>query len=175
MSLETDIISNLRRVREAARTLALCSSEVKNRALARLAGALRESAGAILAANARDLENARAQGVRTAFLERLTLNPARIEALAVSVEQVAALPDPVGEVIAGWRRPNGLEITQVRVPIGVITIVYESRPNVTVEAAVLALKAGNGAVLRGGKESLATNRLLAELTAQALEQAGAPA
>jgi glutamate-5-semialdehyde dehydrogenase len=175
MSLETDIISNLRRVREAARTLALCSSEVKNRALARLAGALRESAGAILAANARDLDNAREQGVRAAFLERLTLNAARIEALAVSVEQVAALPDPVGEVIAGWRRPNGLEITQVRVPIGVITIVYESRPNVTVEAAVLALKAGNGAVLRGGKESLATNRLLAELTAQALEQAGAPA
>jgi glutamate-5-semialdehyde dehydrogenase len=175
MSLETDIISNLRRVREAARTLALCSSEVKNRALARLAGALRESAGAILAANARDLDNARAQGVRTAFLERLTLNPARIEALAVSVEQVAALPDPVGEVIAGWRRPNGLEITQVRVPIGVIAIVYESRPNVTVEAAVLALKAGNGSVLRGGKESLATNRLLAELIAQALEHAGAPA
>ena len=93
-----------------------------------------------------------------AFLERLTLSPARIEAIALSVEQVAALPDPVGEVISGWRRPNGLEISQVRVPIGTIAIVYESRPNVTVEAAVLALKAGNGAVLRGGKESLATNR-----------------
>ncbi len=174
MSLESEIVSNLQRVRAAGRELGLCSSEVKNRALTRLAGALRSSHGAILAANARDLEQARAQGVRASFLERMTLSAARIEAIAVSVEQVAALPDPVGEVIAGWRRPNGLEITQVRVPIGTIAVVYESRPNVTVEAAVLALKAGNGAVLRGGKESLATNRLLAELTAAAMEQAGAP-
>ena len=172
--LESDIISQLTRVRAAARELALCSSEVKNRALTRLAGALRASGGAIIAANARDLEQARAQGVKPAFLERLTLNPARIEAMALSVEQVAALPDPVGEVIAGWRRPNGLEINQVRVPIGTIAIVYESRPNVTVEAAVLALKAGNGAVLRGGKESLATNRMLAGLVTEAMDQAGAP-
>jgi len=174
MSLEADIIANLERVRAAGRELALCSSEVKNRVLARLASALRASEGAILAANARDLEQARAQSVRAAFLERLTLNPARIEAIAISVEQVAVLPDPVGEVIAGWRRPNGLEISQVRVPIGTIAIIYESRPNVTVEAAVLALKAGNGAVLRGGKESLLTNRILAGLIADAMEQAGAP-
>jgi glutamate-5-semialdehyde dehydrogenase len=174
MNLEADIISNLERVRAGGRELALCSSEVKNRMLAHLAVALRSSESAILAANARDLEQARAQGVRSAFLERLTLNPARIEAMAVSVEQVAALPDPVGEVIAGWRRPNGLEISQVRVPIGTIAIVYESRPNVTVEAAVLALKAGNSAVLRGGKESLVTNRVLAGLIAQAMEQSGAP-
>ena len=173
--LESDIISQLTRVRAAARELALCSSEVKNRALTRLSGALRASGSAVLAANARDLEQARAQGVKPAFLERLTLNPARIEAMALSVEQVAALPDPVGEVIAGWRRPNGLEISQVRVPIGTIAIVYESRPNVTVEAAVLALKAGNGAVLRGGKESLATNRMLAGLVGDAMDQAGAPA
>ncbi len=175
MSLESDIIASLRRVRENSRTLALCCSEVKNRALTYLAASLRESSGAILSTNAHDLENARAQGVRAAFLERLTLNPARIEAMALSVEQVAALPDPVGEVISGWRRPNGLEISQVRVPIGTIAIVYESRPNVTVEAAVLALKAGNGAVLRGGKESLATNCLLADLIAQAMEHGGAPA
>src|ERR1700675_2136426 len=120
MSLENDIIASLRRVRENGRTLALCSSEVKNRALAHLAASIRESSGAILSANARDLENARAQRVRPAFLERLTLSPARIEAMALSVEQVAALPDPVGEVISGWRRPNGLEISQVRVPIGTI-------------------------------------------------------
>jgi glutamate-5-semialdehyde dehydrogenase len=175
MALETDIISHLQRVRTAGRALALCSSAVKNRALIGLAQALRASAAAILAANGRDLEQARAQGVRAAFLERLTLNPARIEAMALSVEQVAALPDPVGEVIAGWRRPNGLEINQVRVPIGTIAIVYESRPNVTVEAATLVLKAGNGAVLRGGKESLATNRLLADLVAEAMAGAGAPA
>jgi glutamate-5-semialdehyde dehydrogenase len=174
MSLEAEITSNLDRVRAAARELALCSSEVKNRALAHLAASLRSSGGAILAANAQDLERARGQGMRAAFLERMTLNPSRIEAMAVSVEQVAALPDPIGEVIAGWRRPNGLEIAQVRVPIGTIAIIYESRPNVTVEAGVLALKAGNGAVLRGGKESLATNEMLARLIAEAMEHAGAP-
>ncbi len=174
MSPEAEIIANLERVRAAGRKLALCSSEVKNRVLARLATVLRSRGAAIVSANARDLEQARAQGMRPALLERLTLNPARIEAMAVSVEQVAALPDPVGELIAGWRRPNGLEISQVRVPIGTIAIVYESRPNVTVEAAVLALKAGNGAVLRGGKESLATNRMLADLIGEAMEQAGAP-
>ena len=91
------------------------------------------------------------------FIDRLALDEQRIEAMARSVEEVAALPDPVGEVIAGWRRPNGLEILQVRVPIGVIAIIYESRPNVTVDAAVLALKAGNAVVLRGGREALATN------------------
>ncbi|SRR5579875_1128896 len=175
MSLETDIISNLTRVRTAARELGLCSSEVKNRALAHLASALRSSGHEILAANAQDLERARAAGMRSAFIERMTLNPARIEAMAVSVEQVAALPDPIGEVIAGWRRPNGLEISQVRVPLGTIAIVYESRPNVTVEAAALALKAGNGTILRGGKESLITNRVLAGLIGEAMEHAGAPA
>lgn len=175
MSLEADIISNLERVRAAGRELALCSGEVKNRALAYLAVALRSRGEAIGSANARDLEQARAQGMRPALLERLTLNAARVEAMAVSVEQVAALPDPIGELIAGWRRPNGLEISQVRVPLGTIAIVYESRPNVTVEAAVLALKAGNGAVLRGGKESLATNRMLADLIGEAMEQAGVPA
>jgi glutamate-5-semialdehyde dehydrogenase len=174
MSLQSDIIASLQRVRAGGRRLALCSSDVKNRALAQLAIALRSAQPAILGANAHDLEQARAQGMRASFVERLTLNPARIEAIALSVEQVAALPDPVGEVIAGWRRPNGLEINQVRVPIGTVAIVYESRPNVTVEAAVLALKAGNGAVLRGGKESLVTNKILADLIGQSMEQAGAP-
>jgi glutamate-5-semialdehyde dehydrogenase len=174
MSLQSDIVANLERARVAGRELALCSSEVKNRALICLADALRSSQSAIVSANARDLQQARAQGVRPAFLERLTLNPARIEAMAVSVEQVASLPDPVGEVIAGWRRPNGLEISQVRVPLGTIAIVYESRPNVTVEAAALVFKAGNGAVLRGGKESLVTNGMLAELVGSSIEQAGGP-
>ena len=174
MSLQGDIVSSLERVRTAGRALALCSSAVKNRVLTNVATALRSEKEAILAANASDLEQARAQGMRSSLLERLTLNPARIEAMALSAEQVAALADPVGEVIAGWRRPNGLEISQVRVPIGTIAIVYESRPNVTVEAAVLVLKAGNGAVLRGGKESLVTNRMLAGLIGAAMEQAGAP-
>ena len=172
MSLETETLDALKRARNAARTLALCSSARKNQALGALAAMLREERGAILAANAGDLERARALGMAGAFVERLTLNEARIEAMALGVEEVAALPDPVGEVIASWRRPNGLEISQVRVPIGVIAIIYESRPNVTVDAGVLGLKAGNAVVLRGGKEALASNAFLAGLIVRALESAG---
>ena len=172
MSLETETLDALKRARNAARTLALCPSARKNQALGALAAMLREERGAILAANAGDLDRARALGMAGAFVERLTLNEARIEAMARGVEEVAALPDPVGEVIARWRRPNGLEISQVRVPIGVIAIIYESRPNVTVDAGVLGLKAGNAVVLRGGKEALASNAFLAGLIARALESAG---
>jgi glutamate-5-semialdehyde dehydrogenase len=172
MSLETETLDALRRARDAARTLALCPSTQKNQALGALAAMLRKERGAILAANAGDLERARASGMAGAFVERLTLNDGRIEAMARGVEEVAALPDPVGEVIARWRRPNGLEISQVRVPIGVIAIIYESRPNVTVDAGVLGLKAGNAVVLRGGKEALASNAFLAGLIVRALESAG---
>ena len=172
MSLETETLEALKRARSAARTLALSPTAQKNRALAALAAMLREERGAILAANAADLERAREIGMAGAFVERLTLNDARIEAMARGVEEVAALPDPVGEVIASWRRPNGLEISQVRVPIGVIAIVYESRPNVTVDAGVLGLKAGNAVVLRGGKEALHSNGFLAGLIGRALESAG---
>jgi glutamate-5-semialdehyde dehydrogenase len=172
MSLETETLDALKRARDAARALALCPSAQKNQALGALAAMLREERGAILGANADDLERARASGMSGAFVERLTLNDARIEAMARGVEEVAALPDPVGEVIAKWRRPNGLEIAQVRVPIGVIAIIYESRPNVTVDAGVLGLKAGNAVVLRGGKEALASNAFLAGLIVCALESAG---
>ncbi len=172
MSLETETLDALKRARNAARTLALCPSARKNQALGALAAMLREERGAIMTANAGDLDRARALGMAGAFVERLTLNEARIEAMARGVEEVAALPDPVGEVIARWRRPNGLEISQVRVPIGVIAIIYESRPNVTVDAGVLGLKAGNAVVLRGGKEALASNAFLAGLIARALESAG---
>lgn len=174
MSLEAEIRDHLAATRKAARAMALLSSATKNRALARLAAALRERSGEIIAANARDLEAARHGGVRGALLERLTLSPARIEAMAHGVEEVAALPDPVGEIIAGWRRPNGLEIRQIRVPIGSVAVIYESRPNVTVDAAALVLKSGNGAILRGGKEALFSNRMLAEVIAEALQEAGAP-
>lgn len=174
MNLEAEIRSKLAATRAAARTMALASSATKNRALLRLAAALRDRTGEIVAANARDLEAARRSGVRGAFLERLTLDPARIEGIARGVEEVAALPDPVGEIIAGWRRPNGLEIRQIRVPIGTVAVIYESRPNVTVDAAALVLKSGNGAVLRGGKEALFTNQLLAGIIGEALQEAGAP-
>ncbi len=172
VSLEAEILAALKRARAAARTLALCTSARKNQALGALAAMLREERGAIMAANAGDLERARASGMAGAFVERLTLNAARIEAMARGVEEVAALPDPVGEVIARWRRPNGLEISQLRVPIGVIAIIYESRPNVTADAAVLGLKAGNAVVLRGGKEALGSNALVAGLIIRALEGAG---
>ncbi len=172
MSLETETLDALKRARAAARTLALCPSARKNQALVSLAAMLRAERGAILAANAADLDRARGSGMAGALVERLTLNEARVEAMARSVEEVAALPDPVGEVIARWRRPNGLEISQVRVPIGVLAIIYESRPNVTVDAGVLGLKAGNAVVLRGGKEALASNAFLAGLIVRALEGAG---
>jgi glutamate-5-semialdehyde dehydrogenase len=172
VSLETETLDALSRARVAARALALCPAAKKNQALVSLAAMLREQRGAIVAANAGDLERAQRSGMARAFVERLALNDARVEAMARSVEEVAALPDPVGEVIARWRRPNGLEISQVRVPIGVIAIIYESRPNVTVDAGVLGLKAGNAVVLRGGKEALASNAFLVGLVARALAGAG---
>jgi glutamate-5-semialdehyde dehydrogenase len=172
VNLESETLEALKRARTASRTLALSPTAQKNQALGALAAMLRNERGAILTANAGDLERARDLGMAGALVERLTLNDARIEAMARGVEEVAALPDPVGEVIASWRRPNGLEISQVRVPIGVIAIIYESRPNVTVDAGVLGLKAGNAVVLRGGKEALASNAFLAGLIARALESSG---
>jgi glutamate-5-semialdehyde dehydrogenase len=172
MRLEEEILSLLKKTRAAAASLALCPTELKNQALLALAAALRAQTGSILEANRRDLENARAAGRAGAFIERLTLSEARIEALAKSVEEVAALPDPVGEIIEQWRRPNGLQISKVRVPIGVIAVIYESRPNVTIDAGVLTVKAGNAVVLRGGKEALLTNSRLATLLADALSNAG---
>jgi glutamate-5-semialdehyde dehydrogenase len=168
MSLEAEILAGLARARIAARRLALAGTERKNRALGALADALRASTDRILDANRSDVDRARASGDAPAFVERLTLTPDRIGAIARGVEEVAALPDPVGETIARWRRPNGLDIRQVRVPLGVIAIIYESRPNVTVDAAVLGFKAGNAVVLRGGREALATNALLVELIAASL-------
>jgi len=174
VSLESEITLGLAQAKAAARALALCSGASKQRALAEIVAALRASRGEILAANRGDLERAKAESLNAAFIDRLALSEERIEAMARGVEQVAALPDPVGEVIGGWRRPNGLEILQVRVPIGVIAIVYEARPNVTVDAAVLALKAGNAVVLRGGREALATNAILAGVVASALERSQLP-
>jgi glutamate-5-semialdehyde dehydrogenase len=166
MSLEAEILARLADARIAARRLALIGADRKNRALGVLAGALRSSTDRILAANREDVARASAAGEAPAFVDRLALTPDRIAAMARSVEEVAALPDPVGETIAHWRRPNGLDIRQVRVPIGVVAIIYESRPNVTVDAGVLGFKAGNAVVLRGGREALSTNTVLAELIAK---------
>lgn len=172
MTLEAQLLEGMKAAHAASRSLALASTADKNQALQRLASELRSSTMPILEANQKDLAAANDSGISGAFLDRLTLTPARIEAMAHGVEEVAALPDPVGEVMARWTRPNGLEISQVRVPLGVIAIIYESRPNVTIDAAVLCFKAGNAVVLRGGREALATNAALAALIGKALDRSG---
>lgn len=172
MSLESEVIGMLARARAAGRRLALAHTEQKNTALIALAKIVRASRSAILEANARDLDRARSHGRAGAFLERLTLSETRIEAMARSAEEVAALRDPVGEEIEARQRPNGLAIRKIRVPLGLIAIVYESRPNVTVDAAALCLKSGNAVVLRGGSEARSANSFLADSIAKALVDAG---
>jgi len=163
------------RARAASLALAPAPTAQKDAALRALARLLPAAEGELLAANAVDVEAARATGLSAASLDRLTLTPARIAHLAESVAQVATLPDPVGQVLEAWTRPNGLRIRQVRVPIGVIGIIYEARPNVTIDCAVLCLKSGNACILRGGKEIFNTNTAFAALVQRALAEAGLPA
>ena len=141
-----------RSARAAAHVLALASTEQKNRALDRMAAAIRAQKARILAANAEDVSEARAAGVAGSFLDRLALNEARVEAIAAGIEVIRDLKDPVGVVTEAWTRPNGMLIERVRVPLGVVGIIYESRPNVTADAGTLCLKAGNAAILRGGSD-----------------------
>jgi glutamate-5-semialdehyde dehydrogenase len=168
------IQTKARAAREAARQLALCSTRTKNEALLQMARGLEEKTAAILDANRADVDRTRATGASRAFLDRLTLTDARIEAMAAGLREIAALPDPVGETVEGWRRPNGIEIVHVRVPLGVIGFIYESRPNVTVDAAGLCVKSGNAVVLRGGSEAIESNALIAAILAKAMEKTGAP-
>ncbi len=163
------------RARQAARTLALSPTAARNQALAIAAQKLRQDATAIIAANALDMTAARERGLNAALLDRLELNQARVEGMARGLDDIAALPDPVGEVIAQWQRPNGLKFSRVRVPIGVIGVIYESRPNVTADAGALCLKSGNAVILRGGSESFHSSRAIAERLRAALEEAGLPA
>jgi glutamate-5-semialdehyde dehydrogenase len=160
--------------REAARELALANAEAKNAALTAAAREIRTQVAGILDANARDLAVVAKERATAAFLDRLTLDPKRVEAMARGLEEVAALPDPVGSVIAHWTRPNGLAIERVRVPLGVVGIIYESRPNVTADAGALCLKAGNAAILRGGSESHNSSRAIQVCLARGLRAAGLP-
>jgi glutamate-5-semialdehyde dehydrogenase len=164
-----------RRARVAARELALAPAAQKDRALAAMAAAVRAQAPRILAANAEDLAEARKAGATGAFLDRLTLSEARIEAAAAGIETIRGLKDPVGTVIDAWSRPNGLSIERVRVPLGVIGIIYESRPNVTADAGALCLKSGNAAILRGGSDSARSSRAIHAALEQGLTEAGLPA
>ena len=162
------------RAREAALSMQAVSTETKNAALTKAAQLLNARTKEILAANARDLLRAQEKGLSQAFIERLTLTKARIEGMARGLEEVAALPDPVGETLDSWTRPNGLAIEKKRVPIGVIAIIYESRPNVTVDAAALCLKSGNAVLLRGGSDALQSNAALCAILQEAARAAGLP-
>ncbi len=160
---------------EAARELALAGTDKKNTALIAAAAALRSRADEILAANDQDMKSASDRGLSAALLDRLRLDAARVEAMAQGLEVVAALADPIGTVIAQWTRPNGLDIQRVRVPLGVIGIIYESRPNVTADAGALCLKSGNAVILRGGSESYFSSRKIHECLVSGLRSAGLPA
>jgi len=160
--------------RLAARALALAPTAQKDHALELMAGAIRGQISRILAANAEDITEARASGVTGAFLDRLSLDAARVEAIAAAIDAVRALKDPVGVVTESWTRPNGMTIERVRVPLGVIGIIYESRPNVTADAGALCLKSGNAAILRGGSDSLRTSRTIVAALGQGLREAGLP-
>jgi len=174
-----DVPALMRRIgadaRAAARVLANASTEAKNAALRGSADSLRARADAILAANRKDMEAGRRKGLSKALLDRLALDDQRIEAMARGLEDIAGLPDPVGEVMARWKRPNGLDISRVRVPLGVIGMIYESRPNVTADAGGLCLKAGNAVILRGGSESFHSSGAIMDSLSAGLDGAGLPA
>lgn len=171
----TDLTAMGRAARAAARALARASNAARCRALQVLAAGLRDQQAALLAANAQDVAAARANGLTDALIDRLTLTPARLAGMAADLHTIIALPDPLGQVFDARTLPNGLHVHRQRVPIGVLGVIYESRPNVTVDTAALAVRTGNAAILRGGKETLASNRALVALVQAALGAAGLPA
>ena len=175
MDIDKMVLEMGRKARSSARILLSAAPGQKNEALARVVENLRTSSQAIMAENRKDLEKGRKSGLSAAMIDRLELTPKRIEAMAQAVEEVIALPDPVGEVTRMWTRPGGFRVGRVRAPIGVIGIIYESRPNVTIDAAALCLKAGNACILRGGSEAVGSNRALAELFSESVTAAGLPA
>jgi glutamate-5-semialdehyde dehydrogenase len=174
-TLRTECFALADRAKAASRRLAVVRGEVKDRWLLAAAEGLSARAKEVLEANAEDVSAAPGYGLNAAAVDRLALNPKRLESIRQALVDVAHLPDPVGEVVESSRRPNGLEVTRVRVPLGVVFMIYESRPNVTVDAAALCVKSGNAAILRGGKEAFHTNRALHRVLADALDAVGLPA
>nr|WP_320144500.1 glutamate-5-semialdehyde dehydrogenase [uncultured Cohaesibacter sp.] len=172
----TEIMNALgAKARKAARHLANAPTEQKNAALSQAAATMRADMPAILEANAKDIAKGKEEGMTKAFLDRLTLDAERIEAIASGLDAIVALPDPVGTIITDWDRPNGLHIERVRTPLGVIGVIFESRPNVTADAGALCLKAGNASILRGGSDSYHSSRAIHACLAKGLESAGLPA
>ncbi len=172
--LQAECVALADRAKRASRELAIARGKAKNEWLRRSAEALRVRTEELLDANRRDIAQAPTYGLSAAAIDRLTLNPKRIDEMAKGLLEVAALPDPVGEVITSSRRPNGLEVSQVRVPLGVVFMIYESRPNVTLDAAALCIKSGNAAILRGGKEAIHSNVALHRVLADELVPSGLP-
>ena len=162
------------RARKAASVLAYATTDAKNQALTAAADAIMAEAATILAANAEDVAGAKERGISAAFLDRLTLTEARLAGIAQGLRDIAALPDPVGDVIAHWKQPNGLDFSRVRTPLGVIGVIFESRPNVTADAGALTLKSGNAVILRGGSDSIRTSAAIHACLVQGLEAAGLP-
>jgi glutamate-5-semialdehyde dehydrogenase len=175
MNIRELVEAKARAAWEAKTPLALTPTRVRNEALLQMARGLEERTRPLLEANRGDLDRARARGHPPAFLDRLTLTDDRIQAMARGLRQIVTLPDPLGQTVDTRRRPNGLEISRVRVPLGVIGFIYESRPNVTADAAGLCLKSGNAVVLRGGSEALESNAMIAAVLAKSIEKVGAPA
>jgi glutamate-5-semialdehyde dehydrogenase len=172
---QAELVADLvRRGRAASGRLAELCTDVKDAALHKAADALEDACAAILRENALDLAAGRAKGLEAPLLERLTLNPERVSAMAAGLREVAALPDPVGEITRMWNRPNGLQVGRMRIPLGVILVIYESRPNVTADVAALCLKSGNAAILRGGSEAIHSNRAIAAVLREALAGTGVP-
>lgn len=172
--MESEAVRKARAARQASYALANADTTVKNKALSYIADDLLAHAGDIMDANAADVAAAREKGMSDAMIDRLTLTQDRIQGMAEGVRQVIALPDPVGQTLSSWDRPNGLHIDKVTVPLGVIAIIFESRPNVTVDAAVLCLKSGNATVLRGGSEAIRSNVALAGVIRHAIARVGLP-
>ena len=174
MDVEQMVVALCQAAKKAARVLARTSTPAKNHALRTAATLLRQNSGLLLAANLQDVEAGRKSGLSVAMLDRLTLTEPRIDTMAKGLELIADLPDPVGETISQWRRPNGLEIGQVRIPLGVVGVIYESRPNVTADAAGLGLKAGNAVILKGGSEAFRTNGVITDVLTSAAVSAELP-
>ena len=174
MTIARDMLDLARETKKASRIVATLSSQVKDDLLRRMADALEAAAGPLMTANERDLAVGRDKGMAPAMLDRLLLDESRIGVMAAGLREVAALPDPVGEVTGMWRRPNGLQVGRMRIPLGVIGIVYESRPNVTADAAGLCLKSGNAVILRGGSEAIHSNSAIGAVLKKSLVEMGLP-
>ncbi|MEJ6949508.1 glutamate-5-semialdehyde dehydrogenase [Natronospora cellulosivora (SeqCode)] len=174
MSIREDLIKQAKQSKLAARNLANISSEIKDKALLHIANSLEKSKDIIIKENKKDMEAGKKAGLSKAMLDRLELNDKRIKGMADGLRELVALKDPIGDVMKMWKRPNGLQIGQMRVPLGVIGIIYESRPNVTIDAAGLCLKAGNAVILRGGSEAINSNKILTKIASEAACESGLP-